>query len=111
MAYTLKPGKSLIYLPVDYEAINCPDWLSDAHQSLDAFNYAPVPFTEFSKRQFVTVQKCSNGDLYEGQWSAEGKRDGFGYNLGENGRALYEGYWCDGRMHGTGRLTNEMGFY
>ena len=70
-----------------------------------------MPFLEFGKRQFVTITKLANGDLYEGQWNTEGKRDGFGYCLIENGTAIYEGYWQNGNMHGPGRLTNKMGHY
>ena len=101
----------MIYLEINYTGLNCPQDLNEYHRSLEPWNYSPVPFLEFGRRQFVTVTKLSNGDYYEGQWNTEGKRDGFGYALIESGTALYEGYWVDGLMHGQGRLTNRLGHY
>lgn len=41
----------------------------------------------------------------------DGKRDGFGYAVIDGSSAIYEGYWSNGAMHGSGRLTNKNGFY
>ena len=110
-AYSLKPGRSLIYLEVNYAGLACPGDLANFHKQLDRWNYSPVPFLEFGKRSFITITRLQNGDFYEGQWNQQGKRDGFGYALVENGSAIYEGYWHDGLMHGSGRFTNKMGYY
>lgn len=92
-AYSLKPGRSLIFMDINYDGLNCQNELRDYHRTLEPFNYSPVPFLDFGKRQFVTITKLANGDLYEGQWNQDGKRDGFGYALIEAGTAIYEGYW------------------
>ena len=70
-----------------------------------------MPFLEFGKRHFITLTKLANGDQFEGQMNAEGKRDGFGYAVIDNCSAIFEGYWQNGTMHGQGRLTNKNGNY
>jgi hypothetical protein len=92
-AYSLKPGRSLIYLQINYGSILCSSDLKEYHQSLESYNYAPVPFLEFGKRHFITLTKLANGDHFEGQMNAEGKRDGFGYALIDSSSAIFEGYW------------------
>jgi hypothetical protein len=57
------------------------------------------------------LTKLANGDQFEGQMNIDGKRDGFGYAVIDGSSAIYEGYWSNGAMHGSGRLTNKNGFY
>ena len=69
--YVLKPGKSVVNMPVNFQDVKDPiiDSIKKLHASLPPFNYSPVPFSEFHSRKFVTVKKLPNGDWYEGQWS------------------------------------------
>ena len=66
IAYSLKPGRSLIYLEVNHTAINCPKDLKDFHTILEPWNYSPIPFLEFGKLSFLDIKKLENGDIYEG---------------------------------------------
>ena len=43
------------------------------------------------------------GNLYWGQWSADGTKEGRGTMLFKYGD-IYEGYWKDGKYEGKGRL-------
>lgn len=82
------------------------------HESLDPFNYSPVPFIDFHKRSFRALTRTATGDYYEGQWSdATNKRDGFGYCISIEAGFLYEGYWSEGNHHGNGRMILENGYY
>jgi len=65
-AYSLKPGRSLIYLQINYDGLACSTDLKEYHKSLEQYNYAPVPFLEFGKRHFITLTKLANGDQFEG---------------------------------------------
>ena len=58
------------------------------HQSLDPYNYCPVPFLDFASRQFVMVKKCQNGDLYEGYF-LDGQANGFGRLISSNLTVIY----------------------
>ena len=49
-AYSLKPGRSLIFMDINYDGLNCQKELKDYHRTLEPFNYSPVPFLDFGKR-------------------------------------------------------------
>ena len=53
-------------------------------------------------RIFKNKQTCADGKKYEGHWSKEGMRDGYGI-LNNGDGTLYEGYWQDNKFHGKGR--------
>ncbi len=64
------------------------------------------PATGIGKRG-IDLQKC-----YEGQYAANGKRQGFGVYKYANGYLTYEGEYVNGQKHGeplchhAGRLTH-----
>lgn len=50
-----------------------------------------------------------DGSTYTGQWNKHtGLRHGMGVLTRANG-SIYEGYWCDDRENGRGRLINSDG--
>ena len=53
-------------------------------------------------RVFKNKQTCADGKKYEGHWSKDGMRDGYGVMNNGDG-TLYEGYWQDNKFHGKGR--------
>ena len=101
LSYILRPSKSEVNLPVNFDGLKrgaiVPSWLRQLHESLEAFNYSPIPFMDFHKRSFRQLTKTATGDFYEGQWSdLTNKRDGFGYCISLDSGYLYEGYWSEG---------------
>lgn len=70
LSYILRPSKSEVHLPVNFDGLKkgtvLPSWLRQLHESLESFNYSPVPFTDFHKRSFRPVTRTATGDYYEG---------------------------------------------
>ena len=71
------------------------------HGNFDREQYKP----EEKERTFKTKQTCQDGKKYEGYWSSDGMRDGYGVMNNGDG-ALYEGYWKDNKQHGRGCLVD-----
>lgn len=75
-AYVLKPGKSIINLPVNFQAVEVflkeerstkirgkaisremPEFFQKEYDQLELFNYSPIPFSDLYKRQFLAMTK------------------------------------------------------
>ena len=56
LSYVLKPDKAAVHLPVNFDGLKrgqtCPVELRSIYDSLDPFNYSPVPFMDFHRRSF-----------------------------------------------------------
>ena len=48
------------------------------------------------------------GQVYQGQWNQDGKKQGYGVLITENG-SKYDGYWMDNQFNGLGRLIYNNG--
>ena len=46
------------------------------------------------------------GAVFDGEW-IDGKMNGFGTLMYENGKIAYEGYWRDDKFEGNGIIYNE----
>lgn len=83
--FVLKPGKSIVHLPVDFTAAErllkdevkgrshskrvreLPEFMRKEYEKLELFNYSPIPLLDLHKRQFLPLTRLQNtGDLYEG---------------------------------------------
>ena len=116
LSYELRPQKAEVHLPVNFDGLKrgqtVPNWIRELHESLEPFNYSPVPFMDFHRRSFRPLTRTAAGDYFEGQWSdLTNKRDGFGYCISLESGYMYEGYWSEGNQHGAGRMILENGYY
>ena len=50
--------------------------------------------------------KLDNGEIYEGQWTKDGKRHGVGTWIYPDG-SVYQGFWANDLKDGIGRFVNE----
>lgn len=52
--------------------------------------------------------KFKDGSIYSGHWNSNGKKEGYGVNIGANG-SLYKGYWLNDKIHKYGTFYDGHG--
>ena len=71
-------------------------------QSIDKYQ------EEFKYSLELPPFKFKDGSIYSGHWNSNGKKEGYGVNIGANG-SLYKGYWLNDKIHKYGVFSDGHG--
>lgn len=63
---------------------------------------------EFKHSLELPPFKFKDGSIYSGHWNSNGKKEGYGVNIGANG-SLYKGYWLNDKIHKYGMFSDGHG--